>query len=39
MHIEKEQGIHVCQLGVKLYAEEFFLLVIDWSLYSTVQYL
>ena len=34
MYIGSDQGIY--QLGAKLYAEEPFLLGIDWSLYSTV---
>ena len=34
MYIVSDQGIY--QLGAKLYAEESFLLGIDWSLYSTV---
>ena len=34
MYIVSDQGIY--QLGAKLYAEEPFLLGIDWSLYSTV---
>ena len=34
MYIVSDQGIF--QLGAKLYAEESFLLGIDWSLYSTV---
>ena len=38
MYIVSDQGIF--QLGAKLYAEESFLLGIDWSLiYSTVQFL
>ena len=38
MYIVSDQGIY--QLGAKLYAEESFLLGIDWSLiYSTVQFL
>ena len=34
MYIVSDQGIF--QLGAKLYAEESFLLGIDWSLYGTV---
>ena len=38
MYIVSDQGTY--QLGAKLYAEESFLLGIDWSLiYSTVQFL